>query len=185
MLAYSHSKTLRSPCIPQLNSMSTSRDRRTRLGSDVYETAARMSDTPKWRPRMARCARESSAELDRITSSTRMQMLRLRPSKRSLSCCSSNLSINGWFHSGKKKRRSQKRSIIDSITGLQAADPMKQITRSNFEDSWNRRWAIAVLLPVLRAPTVPTTNGTTLLRLSGSQGGSMLFVIYVLSFYAS
>ena len=84
------------------------------------------------------------------------------------SCCSRSLSMRGWDHCAKKKRGSQNLSIMASIVGLHAALPIKQITSSNLDDIWNKRWAIAVLLPVRRAPTHPITNGVTCLRVAGS-----------------
>ena len=101
-------------------------------------------------------------------------MLRRLPARFRASCCSSSLLMSGWFHSEKKNRGSQYFFIMASIVGLQAALPMKQITKSNSLYIWNKRWLIAVDFPVLRAPTHPITNGSTSFSVAGSQVGSIL-----------
>ena len=51
------------------------------------------------------------------------------------------------------------RSIIASRVGLHAADPTKQITKSNTSYIWYTRWATLVLFPQRLDPTAPRTQG--------------------------
>jgi hypothetical protein len=115
--------------------ISTSRERRTCLGSVTYDTAQHQREHLKCRPRIANVLIWSCALLCRTTSSTSTNMDRA-PSD---SCCSRSLSMRAQFHSLKKKRGSQYRSIKADNTGLQFALPTKATTRSNLEALLHRR----------------------------------------------
>ena len=143
---------------------------------EVYETAHIIHDMLKWRPLRHMCASWSSSFDVRITSSIKIRTCRSIPFFLRYSCCSSNLSITGWFQLLKKNRQSHFGclSIIASRTGLHAALPTKARTSSNVSYIWYTRWEIAVDFPHRLAPTAASTRGIRSRILSGSHEVSML-----------
>ena len=95
-----------------------------------------------------------------------------------VSCCTSNLSISGWFQELKKKRVSHFlcRSIMASRHGEHAAEPTKATTRSNSSYNWYTRCITAVLFPHLRAPTAASTRGIRSITRLGSHVMNILIV---------
>ena len=133
----------------------------------------------KWRPLMHMCAKESLSLPCSITSSIRIKTCRSTPAFFNLSCCSNNLLTSGWFQCEKNMRVSHFSclSIMASKVGEHAAEPTKQITKSNTPYIWYTRCAMLVDLPHLLDPTAARTNGTRSLIRLGSHSVTTIILI--------
>ena len=155
------------------NTRTQSRDRLARFGRLVYETEHITRLIRKCRPLIARCANCSSASLESTTSSINIKIFLSYPFFFSSSCWTSNFSTSSSFHVGKKNRSSQYSCIMVWSTGLQEAEPMKAMTKSNFSFIRISRSETALLLPCRRPPIRARLNGILLTRRFGSHEGSI------------